>query len=92
MDTYSLQIDLGEDFVPAFPSFTSSHTLGGHRRESLWMSGADIVKELDRCGLKISKQTLFLREQAGALHTQRISPRKVNFDLNEVKTHFNIPI
>ena len=53
------------------------------------MPAAEIVEALQQEGINISKQTLFLHEQAGKLHTKRISARKVYFELNEALEHFN---
>ena len=84
-----MTIQFNGNETPSLPLFTQSHTLTVENREQKWMPAAEIVRELEKNGIKISKQTLFVHEAEGKLHTRRISPRKVHFELGETLRHFN---
>lgn len=90
MDTYLLGIDLEKGAQPSFPSFTSSHTLVMHAVQEDWLPAGEIVNELEKSGFIVSRQTLFLHEKAGKLTSRRLSARKILFNLQEVKRHFNL--
>ena len=85
-----MTIQFSGNETPSLPLFTQSHTLTVKNSEQKWMPAAEIVRELEKNGIKISKQTLFVHETEGKLHARRISPRKVHFELGEALRHFNI--
>ncbi len=91
-DMYTLTIETQEGFVPDLPSFTFSHTLQGRIVKTVWLTGEKVTEELQLRGLKISKQTLFNLEAKNQLETKRLSSRKVLFNLNEVLSHFSLPL
>lgn len=82
--TYTLDVPK----TAVLPSFIFSHTLQGRIREPRWVSPAEAVAALEKAGVKTSKQTLFNMEKRGLLSTERISPRVVRFDLNELLERF----
>lgn len=89
---YTIQLPTEEGFVIEPPSFTFSHTLVGQTRRPVWLTGEKVKEELAARGLAISKQTLFNLEEKKLLTTKRLSARKVLFNLNEVLTHYSLPL
>lgn len=85
---YTLTLEHDEMEVQ-LPSFTFSHTLPGHERKSVWVSGQKVKEELQSRGINVSKQTLFNLEEKNILTTKRLSPRKVLFNLDEVLNYFH---
>lgn len=87
---YTIPLDTDGEFIPVFPSFTFSHTLPGQSKKAVWVSGDKVKEELERRGLRITKQTLFNLESRNILTTLRPSQRKVFFNLTQVLEHFSL--
>lgn len=79
-----------ESIPVSLPSFTSSVTLEAPRPEPEWITPKETVRKLAENGVRITSPTLFNMEKRKELHPQRLSARKILFDWNEVKDHFNI--
>lgn len=88
--TKSMTIELPDVENIMFPSFTSSITISGPRREKIWKSAKEIVNDLKEKGVSVTSQTLLNMEKRGQLHANKISPRKIQFDLNEIFYKFKI--
>lgn len=83
-------INIEEDETLLLPSFTTTHTLRGPRREPVWVRAKDAVEALRQKGVKTTTQTLFNMEGRDELHPRRLSPRNIQFDLHEVYRKFNL--
>ena len=80
---YTFELPEGESIL--LPTFTSSASVVRPKPEPVWVSAKNAAAFLKEHGLAITTQTLYNREREGKLHTRRISARKIDFDLNEIK-------
>ena len=83
-------IEIPEEETLLLPSFISTHTLRGPRREPIWVHAKDAVEALREKGVSTTAQTLFNMESRDLLHPRRLSPRNIQFDLHEVFSKFNL--
>ena len=83
-------IEIPEEETLLLPTFTTTHTLRGPRREPIWVHAKDVVEALREKGVSTTTQTLFNMESRDILHPRRISPRNIQFDLHEVFRQFNL--
>lgn len=83
-----IEAGANEEFL--LPSFISTHTLRGNKREPLWVRAKEAVEALRQKGVNTTTQTLFNMEGREQLHTRRLSPRMIQFDLQEIFSKFNL--
>lgn len=81
-----LAIELPPEDTLALPTFTSTVTVTRPRPKPEWITPKEAAAYLSEHGLVLTTQTLFNLEKSGRLHTRRKSQRKVDFDLNEIRT------